>query len=68
MHELADEFVRCAAEYRANNGEDDDAAFMSLHAVEPAADWLRFWAGRGHPSKGCWFIETPRGRIQVEVG
>jgi hypothetical protein len=67
MLELADEFARCAAEYRATHGEGDDAAFMSLHAVDSAADWLRFWAERGHPSKGCWFIQTQHGRIQVEV-
>jgi hypothetical protein len=68
MQELADEFARCAAAYRAKNGEADEGAFLSLHAVETATDWLRFWAERGHPSKGCWFIQTPRGRIQVEVG
>ena len=68
MLELADDFVRCAAEYRARNGEDEEAGFESLHAVETAADWLRFWAERGHPSKGCWFIATAHGRIQVEVG
>ena len=68
MLELADEFMRCAAEYRARNGEDDEAGFVSLHAVETAAVWLRFWAERGHPSKGCRFIETAHGRIQVEVG
>ncbi len=68
MQELAGELHRCAAEYRAKKGEEEDGAFLSLHTVETAADWLRFWAGRGHPSKGCWFIQTPHGRIQVEVG
>jgi hypothetical protein len=68
MLELAAEFERCGAEYRAKNGEDGDAAFYGLHAVEAAADWLRFWAERGHPSRGCWFTQTPHGRVQVEVG
>jgi hypothetical protein len=68
MTEVADEFTRCVAEYRAKAGEAADDAFVSLHAVEAAADWLRFWAERGHPSKGCWFTQTPHGRVQVEVG
>lgn len=67
MSELADEFAHGAADYRAMRGDEDETVRICLHVIETAADWLRFWAERGHPSKGCRFILTPHGRIQVET-
>jgi hypothetical protein len=68
MRELASELAHCAGEFRAKTPELDQEGEASLRAVDTAVDWLRFWAERGHPSKGCRFIETPHGRIAIEVG
>lgn len=68
MRELASELANCAGEFRAKTPEPDVAGEASLRAVDTAVDWLQFWAERGHPSRGCWYTETPHGRIQVEVG
>ena len=68
MLELAEHFRHCASRYRDTKGDEENHVAICLHAVEAAAEWLSFWAERGHGSKGFWFIQTARGRIQVETG
>jgi len=66
MRSIAEIFEKAAASYEPKEGEA--WAEECVMAALAGAEWLRFWADRGHPCEGQRLIRSSHGWYGIHVG
>ena len=66
MRRIADIFNKAAANYKPKEGEEYHEP--SVFTARAAAEWLRFWADRGHPCEAHRLLWSGQGWYRIEVG
>lgn len=66
MRRVADIFEKAAKDYQP--GEDDEHPEASMFTTRAAAEWLCFWADRGHPCEAQRLLWSGQGWYRIEVG
>ena len=66
MRRVAEIFEKAAENYQPDEGDKHPEA--SLLATRAAAEWLRFWADRGHPCEAQRLLWSGQGWYRIEVG
>lgn len=66
MSRIADIFDKAATDYQPE--EDEEYHDPSVFAAHAAAEWLRFWADRGHPCEAQRLLWSGQGWYRVHIG
>lgn len=66
MREVADIFDRAADNFKEDENDIDPE--LSLMTIRAAAEWLRFWADRGHPCEAQRLLWSGQGWYRIEIG
>lgn len=66
MQSFADIFDRAVA--RAEPAASDADFARDANALHAAAEWLRFWADRGHPCEAQRLLRSGQGWYRIQIG